>query len=32
MSIDKYFSMFKSDLKVQYVSHFEELDKLSDQF
>ena len=27
MLIDKYISMFKSDLKVQYLSHLEELDK-----
>jgi len=26
------FSMFKSDLKVQHVSHLEELDTFSDQF
>ena len=32
MSIDEMFSMLKDDLKVQYVSHLEELDKLSDQF
>ena len=29
---DKCFSLFKRDLKVQYVPHLEELDKLPNQF